>query len=83
MKREGEEEKIFCSFECLDKHNNQQKQAKSNQQNSHPESSPEKVSNQQGNFNDKKWIIFPILAVSIIVFGSLIYIWLKRKKFKK
>ena len=80
MKREGEEEKTFCSFECLDKHNNQQKQAKSNQQNNHPENSDTKNSNQQDNSNDKKWIIFPILAIAIIVFGSLIYIWLKRKK---
>jgi len=54
MKREGEEEKIFCSFECLDKHNNQQKQAKSNQQNNHPENSDTKNSNQQDNSNDKK-----------------------------
>jgi len=58
MKREGEEEKIFCSFECLDKHNNQQKQAKSNQQNNHPENSPEKVSNQQETLMIKNELFF-------------------------
>jgi hypothetical protein len=47
----GKEEKVFCSFECLNKYNNQQKQTKSNQQDQAKDKT--KNSNQQDNSNDK------------------------------